>query len=91
MLGNTPDGHSLLAGYLILVDLCGYHTRRVYTNQIMQKAFSYTAETLFKHGNKKSPIKEYYLKCDLFVVFQVLMYKIICSARKLLSIHFLCF
>lgn len=82
VLGNTSDGRALLPGYLVLVDLCGYHTRRNYTGQIIQKAFSYTAVTFFKHGNKNSPIKEYYLKCDLFVVFEVLMYKLICSARK---------
>lgn len=80
MLGNISDGHSLLAGCLILVDLCSYHKRRIYTGQIMQKAFSYTAGTFYKHANKKAAIKEYYLKCDLFVVFQVLMNKIFCSA-----------
>lgn len=79
---GTPQlGIPSYGGYLILVDLCGYHTRRIYTGHIMQKAFSYTAGTFFKNGNK-SPIKEYYLKCDLSVVFKVLMYKIICSTRK---------
>lgn len=81
MLGNTSDGHSLPPGYLILVDLCAYHTKRIYTDRIMQKVFSYTSGTFFKHGNK-SPLKEYYLKYYLSVAFKVLMYKIICSTRK---------